>query len=295
MEQKNTYKNQGKLSFFSFLSEVPNFIAVTLSALLSQSLLTWLDFVDSFGNMVSDGLVVIQSRKMSCDLRYEYNYGVGKLEAMTAFFCQSIGIGGLLCIILISMMQLVHPEKPSDLLIYVVALKVVNVAVDIVLWQGQHKIKKENPTTVAESEYLSTVGALLFDVATLFSILLVWLLRNYPTSWYISPILSIAISIGLLLAYIKNIRHSMHELTDRTLPEEEQLKLVSTMVKHISEYEDFGSINSRYNGIYVDVDIEVRFAPDTTYEKIEALRSSLQKDLDAEIANCRVSLIITER
>ena len=134
--KKNAYKNQEKLSSFSFLSEVPNFIAVTISALLSQSLLTWLDFVDSFGNMVSDGLVVIQSRKMSRDLRYEYNYGVGKLEAMTAFSCQSIGLGGLLCIILISMMQLVHPEKPSDLLIYVVALKVVNVAVDIVFWQG---------------------------------------------------------------------------------------------------------------------------------------------------------------
>lgn len=90
MNQKKGYQKQQKLSIVSFIYEIPNVIMVMLFAIISNSILTWLDFVDSLGKVVSDGLIVIQSRKMSRDLKYEYNYGVGKLEAITTFFCQSI-------------------------------------------------------------------------------------------------------------------------------------------------------------------------------------------------------------
>ncbi len=292
MNQEKGYQKQQKLSIVSFIYEIPNVIMVMLSAIVSNSILTWLDFVDSLGKVVSDGLIVVQSRKMSHDLKYEYNYGVGKLEAMTTFFCQSIEIGGLLCVIIISLMEIIHPEKPSDLLIYVVGLKVINILVDGIFVYQQNKIHKENPSTVSESELFADIGEILFDVVTFVSILIAWLLRNHPLTWYISPILSILISIYLLSICSKHIRHVFNELTDRTLPEEKQLLILKAISQFNDVYHHFGSINSHYNGIYVDIDVRVEFLPETTYLEIEQFRENLEKELKKDISNCRVSISI---
>ncbi len=294
MNQEKSYQKQQNLSLFSFIYEIPNVIVVMLSAIVSNSILTWLDFVDSLGKIVSDGLIVIQSRRMSHDLKYEYNYGVGKLEAITTFFCQSIEIGGLLCVIIISIMEIIHPEKPSDLLIYVVGLKVVNIFADGFFLHQQNKIHLDNPSTVTESELFADIGEMLFDIVTLISIFVIWLLRNHPLTWYVSPILSIIIAIVLLYICSKHIRHVIQELTDHTLPEEKQLLILKAVSRLNHSYHHFGSINSRYNGIYVDVDIYVKFLPETTYEEIEQFRENIQKELDQDIQNCRVSLMISE-
>ena len=125
--QQEAYKRQQRITGLQLLSELPNFVLVLLSAIVSHSLIVWLDFVDTLGNLLSEVIVPVQSRRMSRDLRYEYNYGVGKVEALTAFFTGAIELSGLLCIAVVSVIQIVSPESPSDLLIYVVALKVVNV------------------------------------------------------------------------------------------------------------------------------------------------------------------------
>ena len=85
MNNDQTYKKQQKISSISFAIDIPNVIAVLISAIVFNSILTWLDFVDSLGGFISDAFVMIQSRKMKKNLKFEYNYGVGKLEAITTF------------------------------------------------------------------------------------------------------------------------------------------------------------------------------------------------------------------
>ena len=292
MEQQSVYKQQQKLSFLLVLAELPNFAAVTISAIASRSLLVWLDFIDSAGNVLSEGLVAILSRHISRDLRYAYNYGVGKIEAMTALFSESISLCGLLCVVGFSASQLIFPEKPSDLLVYVVLLKVINVLVDAVFVREQAKIKKESKTHITESEYIGTVNALLFDAGALVSLLFIWLMRNHVLSWYISPVLSLGIAIYMLVICLRHIRQAVSELSDKTLPEEEQLKILKVLTRHDKEYSSFGSIKSRYNGTGVTVDISVTFSPDTRFEEISRFQNELQEELSREIKNCSVAVVI---
>ena len=98
MEQQSVYKKQEKMTFLALLMELPNLAAVTVSAILSQSLLVWLDFVDSLGNVLECSLVAILSHRMTKDLRYTYNYGIGKVEAMTALFSEGMEMCGLLIV-----------------------------------------------------------------------------------------------------------------------------------------------------------------------------------------------------
>lgn len=292
MEQQSVYKRQQKISFLLVLMELPNFVAVTISAIVSRSLLVWLDFIDSAENVISECLVTILSRHISRDLRYAYNYGMGKIEAMTALFCESITLCGLLPVIGFSISQLFSPNKPSDFLVYVVFLKVINVLVDAVFLREQIKIKKESKTHITQSEYIADVYALLFDAGALVSLLCVWLMRNLAFSWYISPILSLGIAIYMFVLCLRHIRQAISELSDKTLPEEEQLKILKILTRHDKEYSSFGGIKSRYNGASVTVDISVTFSPDTRFEAIAQFQKELQEELSREIENCRVAVVI---
>lgn len=292
MDQQTVYKKQEKMTFLAFLMELPNLAAVTLSAILSQSLLVWLDFVDSLGNVLSCALVAALSHRMTKDLRYTYNYGIGKVEAMTALFSEGMELCGLLVVGIASIHQLAVPQQPSDFLIWVVALKVINVLVDAALLKGQADITEGSSTYVTHEEYLAKLSAFLFDAGELIAVLLVWLLRNHQISWYASPVLSLGVTVYMFAACVKHLRKAISELSDETLPEAAQMKILKALSRHHTEYDGFGSIKSRSVGTNVAIDVSVSFSPDTTFEKIAALQRQLQAELAEEIPNCRVSILI---
>ena len=259
MGQQSVYKKQEKMTFLALLMELPNLVAVTASVIISQSLLLWLDFVDSLGNVLSCSLVAILSHRMAKDLRYTYNYGIGKVEAMTALFSEGMELCGLLIVGAASVYRLVVPKKPSDFLIWVVALKLINVLVDAALLKGQASITKSNTTYVTREEYLAKLSAFLFDAGELISVLGVWLVREYKISWYISPILSLGITVYMFLSCLKHLRRAVSALLDETLPEKEQMTILKALSRHHAEYDSFGTIKSRNIGTAVIIDISVSF------------------------------------
>ena len=60
--QQEAYKRQQRITGLQLLSELPNFVLVLLSAIVSHSLIVWLDFVDTLGNLLSEVIVTVQSR-----------------------------------------------------------------------------------------------------------------------------------------------------------------------------------------------------------------------------------------
>ncbi|MEE0878333.1 MAG: hypothetical protein UH788_03560 [Treponemataceae bacterium] len=115
MNNNDGYKKQQNLSFAQLLAELPSFIAVLVSAILTRTILIFVDLLDSFGNLLRTAMVTILSKKLSKDLRYEYNYGIGKIEAIASLLCDSIVFFGLLITIGLSIYSIFFPEKPSDL------------------------------------------------------------------------------------------------------------------------------------------------------------------------------------
>lgn len=292
MKETSSYNKQQKLTIMQFFLELPNFIAVLLSAIFSGSLIVWLDFIDSLGGIFGEGVVMAQSRKLSKDLKFKYNYGVGKVEALTTILCEGIAIGGLVCIMIISIIEIINPTKPSDLIIYVVILKIINVLLDLFFVYKQYKIKKESSSKIIEREFVSNIGALAFDVATLLSLLFIWLFRNYLFSWYIAPILSLVIAIVFTFFYSKHIKNAIDELSDKTLPENLQFKILKVLARHQQEYEYFDNVKSHYNGSELIIDIVICFFDDTPYKDIAEFQKTIQKELTEVLGECVVSLII---
>lgn len=291
-EKKDSYQNQQKVSLGSFLAELPNFVAVTVSAILSGSLIVWMDFVDSVCNVLNSGFVALLSRKLRRDLKYEYNYGVGKIEAISSLACDGILICGLILMLISSVNDLISPKEPSGLLIYVVILKVINVAFDTFFLRAQYKIKKESKTAIANTEFHASLKSFLFDAVALVSILVCWIFREVRIVWYFSPVICIALSVWFFVGAIQRSRESVRMLTDRTLPEEEQMKIMSVLSNFHDRYEKFEFLSTRMSGNTAYIDLKLSFQSDTTYKDMKALCEEISAKMKEQMEDCRVSIVI---
>ncbi len=292
MSNQSGYKKQQNLSFAQFLAETPSFVAVLVSAILSRTILVFVDLLDSFGNLFRTAMVTILSKKLSKDLRFEYNYGVGKIEAIASLFCDGIVFFGLLLTLGLSVYSIIFPERPSDLVIAVVGLKVINVSFDTAFFVKQRKILKIHHSAISETNYAAALAALLFDSVTLVSLLAMWLLRNNPIGGYISPVISIFVAIYLMLGCIKRIRQALDELTDKTLPEEQQMKILQILTRFYHSYSQIHAINSHKSGDTVRIDLHLSFEKNTKFEEIVSLKKQMQGEFTKQIGRCVVNIIV---
>ena len=294
MSNKSGYKQQQNLSIAQLLAELPSFVAVLVSAILSRNLLVYVDLLDSSMYLISLVLIVVLSKKLTKDLRYEYNYGVGKIEAIASLLCDSMGFFGLLITLGFSVQAIILPEQPSDLVIAVVGLKIINVAFDTAFFVKQHKITKIHNSAISNANYAEALSALLFDSVALVSLFVMWLLRNNPIGGYISPVVSIFVAIYLIFGYVKRIRQALTELTDKTLPEEEQMKILNILTRHYDSYSQVHSVNSHKSGDCIRIDMHLSFERNTSFEEILTLKKQMQDELDSQFGNCIVNIIVGE-
>ena len=292
MSNQNGYKQQKNLSIAQLLAELPNFVAVSASAIISRNLLVYIDLLDSSMYLVSLGLVIFLSRKLTKDLRYEYNYGVGKIEAISSLLCDGMGFFGLLITLGFSVQAIIIPEQPSDLVIAVVGLKIINVGFDTAFFVKQRKITEIHNSAISKSNYAEALSALLFDSVALVSLFSMWLLRATPIGGYIAPVVSIFVAICLMIGYVKRIRQALNELTDKTLPEEEQMKILNILTRYYNSYSQFHSINSHKSGDTTRIDLHLSFENSTSPEDIVNLKEQLKDEFDSQLGNCNVNIIV---
>ena len=292
MSNKSGYKQQQNLSIAQLLAELPSFVAVLVSAILSRNLLVYVDLLDSSLYLISIVLIVVLSKKLTKDLRYEYNYGVGKIEAIASLLCDGMGCFGLLITLGFSVQSIIFPEQPSDFVIAVVGLKVINVSFDTAFFVKQRKITKIHSSAISNANYAEALSALLFDSVALVSLFVMWLLRANPIGGYIAPIVSIFVVIYLMIGYVKRIRQALIELTDKTLPEEEQMKILSILTRHYDSYSQVHSVNSHKSGDCIRIDMHLSFERNTSFEEILTLKKQMQDELDSQFGNCIVNIIV---
>ena len=294
MGNQSGYKQQQNLSIAQILVEVPSFVALLVSAILSRNVLVLIDLFDSFMFLISLGLVVVLSKKLTKDLRYEYNYGIGKVEAISSLLCDGIAFIGLLFALALSVHKIISPEQPRDFVIAVVGLKLINVSFDIAFFVKQRKITKIHHSAISKANYAEVLAALLYDSVALVSLFAVWLLRDHPVGGYISPAVSILIAIYLMFGYVKRTREALIELTDKTLPEEDQMKILNILTRHYDSYAAFHSINSHKSGDAVRIDIHLSFEQNTTFEEILTLKKQMQEEFESQFGHCIFHIIVGE-
>ena len=294
MSDKTGYKQQRNLSSVQLLAEAPFFIVNLLSALFSGTILLYVDLMDSLSYIIRNAMVILLSNKLSKDLRYEYNYGVGKIEAISSIFGDGIVLFGMVLTLFLSVYSFFYPSKPSELLIAVVGVKFYDLMWDLAIFSKQRKIYKINPSALSKSNYAAAYGDLLFDGFAWFSLLVMWILRNTTVGVYISPTVSILVAAYLIAGCVKRIKTSLNELTDKTLPEEQQMKILKVLTQHYNSYSQVHSIDSRKIGEITRIDMNLSFENDTKVEDVINLQKQMKDEFNTQFGNCIVKITIGE-
>ena len=122
-----------------------------------------------------------------------------------------------------------------------------------------------------------------------------WLLRNNPIGGYISPVISIFVAIYLIYGCIKRTRQSLNELTDKTLPEDQQMKILNILTRFYNNYSQCYSINSHKSGDFIKIDLHLSFEKNTRFEEIVNFKNQIQKEFDSQFGNCEINIIVADR
>lgn len=293
MIERKEYQIQQRVSLIQFLAKLPNFILITISAAMTSSLILWMDFIDSFGVLLNIFVIFVMTGKLKNNISFQYNYGVGKIEAISAIFGDSFTIISLCGLIVYSLIHIVHPKQPSEWLLYAIFLKIINVIVDLFVYQWQRRQCKKSGSRIFHSELNSAIFNIAFDAGTMISIAVVFGFRSFKFSWYISPILCIIIGTMFIIRVIHSIIQCLGDLLDKTVDEHSQMLILKALNTHYKQYRTFESVNSRRVGKYTHIDILVAFYDDTTYAEIEKFTEDIYGELRDQIPGCIVSVAVT--
>lgn len=292
---KELYKKQQKLSLAEFIVGIPKFIIVLLSAIASKSPICFFDTLDSIGYTIDSAYMAFTSSKLRKDVQNKYNYGIEKIEAISSIFCDVLVIIGLLGILIYSIYRTINIEEVSNLILYVIILKVINVLFDAGFTIFQFELKKENNNKITECEFFKSLGALAFDFITLLSLLVSYCLKNYYWASYIPLILGTPVIVYLFIDCIKRMKESLHELTDKTIDKTKQNIISSIINNYHDGYQKVISINTRQVNGQIYVDLVMDFDEDMQYSKIKSLCQMISLDINKEIPNAKVTIKITDK
>ena len=93
---------------------------------------------------------------------------------------------------------------------------------------------------------------------------------------------------------IQRAKTAVNILTDRTLPEQDQIIILNVLSKFNAQFENCGAVNTRKSGNTTFVDLELSFGDQTTYTESKTLCCDIQKGIEEQIENSKVSIVISD-
>lgn len=289
---ENEFKEEHRLAIILVALRLPDLIIGLAAGIMSGSLIVWMEFVETASIIIPGTILIILSAKLSKNLKYKFNYGTGKVEAITALCCEMFDIAGLICIIILSIRELtLRPEREEYLLI-AIALICIETIIDFFLLRKQKNLMDRSDSRLLHSAHLSSQKEVCFDLIALVVLIISFIFRRELWVVYLSPILCLIIAIPFIIVVSRHCSESIQELTDLTLDEESQLKLMRILAKYYYEYVDFVDLRSRKSGNQIYVDIELIFNPEKTYAEIQQTAGSITSEIQKELPNCNVNIVI---
>ncbi len=253
-----------------------------------------MDFVETLSVIIPAIIMSASSKDLRGELKFKYNYGVEKIEAVAAYGCEIFDLMGLGCIFTLSVIKLTNgTENETHHLAFAIIMKSIGFILDvIILYREKHMLEKKE-SRLLHTAFISATKELIYDVISIITITVTLLISTKQTVDYISPLVCIVVAIPMSLVLIKHIREAFIDLIDITLDEESQILILKILTEYFEQYDTIGEIKSRKTASTVNIDIEVGFSNDKNYEYIKNTVTSMRNRLAEEFEEeCVINFII---
>ena len=285
-------QKQHKIALLMVLGKAPVFVTSFLAASVSGSVVVWMEFVENVSVLFPGIILMILSRKLDANLKYKFNYGPGKVEAITALSCELFDIAGLFCVVFFSVKELMGKSEGSEHLIFAIVLSIIGFLIDaFVVWR-QKKILENAHSKMFHTAFISAQKEFFFDGMSIFTLIISLIFEDRLWIRYFSPIICLIVVVPFLITVGKHLMESIEELIDRTLDEESQLKIVKVLSEFYDSYEELGEVKSRIVGEEKYIDIELVFKPDMLYRDVSSVAEQMKNRVQEEMEDSNVNIVI---
>lgn len=283
-----------RTALMGLLVNVVQFPFSLYAAWVANSLALWADFAI----VISDTTTVLASwltlRAFASYDRRRYNFGLGKLESMTAF---GVAIGQCVSLIIIlagAIRGLIEPEPLEG---QGFGLVVVAVSFFVYGYLGLRAFAqwKRDPAPVIESQwrlYFINVGQ---AVVILVPLGLAWLLPVEDWTFYLDPIASFLLSGFMIYHIVHLVRGSFHDMIDHAVEPAVLIVVDRVLAEHRDEIHGAHEIRSRRSGRRLFIEVLAEFEPNARMGDVHTSIERITTRLESEFDNAHVYFIARRR
>ena len=262
-----------------------------ISVVLANSLVLVADFFNSLLEFCSVTMSWLTLRRLRRDTRAVFNYGLGKIENLASLAIGFFMLVSVLIMIFLIVNRLLHPVRLHGFGIWMgIACAFVFGIVNGRLWWRTRQHKRNAPSPIVEAQLrLFAVKALAN--ACMFVNFVVSV--TVPGGWvmYLDPLTSCLTLALMINSGWHLLRHSIHDLLDRSLEEPLQLLITKQLVKHFEDYTLLDGVRSRYSGRHIFIEIFLGFDARKSLGEVQAVVDAIKQNLEKEIPHSEVIII----
>lgn len=284
-------KQTEKTAFTGVLTCAAGLILNIISVVLANSLVLVADFFNSLLEFCSVTMSWLTLRRLRRDSRAVFNYGLGKIENLASLL---IGLFMLVSVLIMAgliIYRFCHPVRLHGFGIWMgIACTFIFGLINGRLWwrTRQHQRKAPSPIVHAQLRLFAIktlANACMFVNFTVsLSVARAWVL-------YLDPLASCLTLVLMINSGWHLLRHSIHDLLDRSLEEPLQLLINKQLARHFDAYTALDGVRSRYSGRQVFIEIFLGFDAGKTMGEVQQTVAAIKRELEKEIPHAEVLVI----
>lgn len=209
-------------------------------------------------------------------------YGHGKIENLSAAIEAFLIILAAIWIVYEAAQKLQSPHAP-EMLEWGIGLMVVSIVVNYWVSGKLMTVAKATHSHALEADALH----LQADIWTSASVLVGLVIIYFTGLTWLDPLIAIAVAIVVFKAGFQMTRKSFYELTDVSLPEEEEEKIRNILDSH-PEVIDYHRLRTRRSGSSRLIDVHLVLNKNMHLDKAHAICDQLEEEIRKVLGNCDV-------
>lgn len=283
-------ERQEKAVRLNLLLDLAIVVPVVSVALLANSMLLLTDVFDYAKCITASLLSFLILRRIRLGHTGEYDYGPEKMEVTGSAVVAGMMLAGIVVMAAVAVTRIVNPEPVVRTFgVLGVMIHVAGLGLNGWLWHRNRKIAIETSGPIMEATWRGHRADTFQNIGVIVSLSLTLTLHAYPWSVYIDPVCALAALLFPAGAFVSLLRRSLDDLTDKSLDEQVQLKILRGLAECYDGYESFHGVKTRRAGSRAFIDIRLGFHIDRSVgevmDTIEQLSNAIKSDIpDAEVS-----------
>jgi cation diffusion facilitator family transporter len=262
-----------------------------ISVLLANSLVLVADFFNSLLEFSSVSLSWLALRRLRRDSRAVFNYGLGKIENLASLV---IGLFMLISVLIMTFLiihRLLHPVHLKGLGIWmgIVCTFVFGIINARLWWRSRHH-QRLAPSPVVDAQKRLFAVKTLANTCMFFNFV-VSMSVSRPWAMYLDPLTSCLTLTFMINSGWHLLRHSIHDLLDRSLEEPLQMLITRQLVNHFDSYVSLDGVRSRYSGRHIFIEIFLGFDARKPLGEVQQVLNGIKQNLEREIPHAEVTVV----